>query len=70
MRTLAGIAIGLTVSILVYALWRPTTAWALTRIPPGTPPDHQPRHRHWVKGELVIDLEPYKPAMVAAWTPR
>ena len=67
MRTLAGITIGITASILAYTLWKPTIAWVFTRNPPTMPTGHQPRHRHWVNGELVIDLEAYKPRMVETW---
>lgn len=33
--------------------WRRPSQWVFTRIPPATPPDHQPRFRTWHHGVEV-----------------
>lgn len=52
MRILAGIALGITASILAHTLgWR-WLAWIMCRIEVLTPIDWAPRTRTWIKGEL------------------
>ncbi len=50
MRTLTGLALGVALTLTVLAIWRGPTVWMLTRIPPATPPGHQPRTRIWHHG--------------------
>lgn len=45
MRLLAGIAVGITATILMHILGWPYLAWLLTRIPPATHPDCAPRYK-------------------------
>lgn len=50
MRVIKGVVIGLTLSIMAFILWRPTLAWALTRIPPVTPHGWTPKMRTYTNG--------------------
>lgn len=52
MRTLLGVAIGLTLYILWHTLGWPFIGWALTRLPPTTPEGWAPKLREWKNGEL------------------
>lgn len=57
MRVIKGVVIGLTLSTLAYVLWRPTLAWALTRIPPVTPHGWTPKHMTFKNGVRVYAVE-------------
>jgi hypothetical protein len=53
MRTILGVAAGITLSILAYTIWQPAILWTLTRIPPATPAGWAPKHRTWHNGVLM-----------------
>lgn len=53
MRMVVGIACGITVSIIAYAIWQPALAWTFTRVPPATHPDCKPRYRTWSRGVMT-----------------
>lgn len=60
MKILAGIAAGITLSIVVYAVKQPTLdhvghflRWVFTRVEVQAHPDCQPRFRSWHKGVMT-----------------
>ncbi len=53
MRVLLGIAAGITLSILAYALWQPAIEWTLMHNEPETDPACHPRFRSWHKGVMT-----------------
>lgn len=53
MRILVGVAVGVTIAILMHILGWPYIAWLFTRIPPATHPDCAPRFRTWHHGVEV-----------------
>lgn len=52
MRTLAGVAAGITLVILWHILGYPLLGWLMIRIPPATPDDWAPKYRSWKNGVL------------------
>ncbi|KQQ65069.1 hypothetical protein [Microbacterium sp. Leaf320] len=60
MKITFGIAAGITLSIVVYAMKQPTLdhvrhflQWVFTRVEVRTHPDCQPRFRSWHKGVMT-----------------